>query len=484
MTQREVKLGVVVVVVAALAVGSLAFASQGVRGDDSAYGTAQPDADEVTRELEVRAAYDDDDIYWRLEWETENPGFHHDFLVYEDGEWERYGADADGTGEGFNEDRITFLMDDGSVDGFDEYGGFLTVHSFTREMSPEDIEGEEVEEVYGEGTDDLRKQIPGTLADPTDWSSRLDDDEIDDLQASGYFLDLWHWRAHRSNPIGYSDAQHVTDHRHSDDGEGPYATNWDDDADQPELMFDPDAAGQHAMDWDRVLDLDYGPDDQYYLSEDLATEFDPDHDWQEGDTIPRRVLSEPEGSRGQIFAQGVATDDRWEVELQRALDTGYPEEDKVLEEFRSYDAAFAIHAGNTGNRWHFVGMPKTVGLGVDADIEAERVDGEPDWDAIEPTTITLFYPGVIGWDHIASTDSHGGGSQVQAGIPFEQQHEPEKMGLYALESEYRDEVISQWLLTIVAWSVLILGASFAFIRIASGWRPRAASASDQDREEV
>ncbi len=459
-------LGGVVVVAALVTLVSLLLASTGVREGEGRYGTAQPGTDELTKELTVQAAYDDDQIYWRFSWETDNPGFHHDFLVYEDGEWVRHGGEPDGAIAALNEDRLTFLLDDGSVDGFEHYGGFMTVHSFTRNMSPEDTEGDEVEAVYGEGTDDLRKQLPETLEDQTDWASRRSDDDIAGLQQQGYFLDLWHWRAHRSNPIGFSDDQFVLDHRISDDGEGPYSTNFDDDAEQPEFMFDPDATGQHAMSWDRVLDLDYTHDDVYYLGEDTAVPFDPDHDWQDGDAIPRRVLSEPEGPRGAIFAQGIARDGSWDLELQRALDTGAEGQDKALEEFGRYDVAFAVHANGTGNRWHYIGMPRSLGLGRDADIEAVRVDGPPDWDALDRETVTLFYPGVIGWDYITDRASHAGAGNVEANASFYEAHEEEKMAFYALESEFRPEIIGQWLATSAVWLLFIVAVTVAFVPLA------------------
>ena len=478
---RVTKLTILVVVTVALAIGSLVVASTGVRDQESAYGTQQPDVDDLTLDLEVQAAYDDDDIHWRFTWPTEDPSFFHDYFVYEDGEWERYSGESDGSGLHLNEDRLTFLLDDGSVDGFEEYGGFMTVHSFTREMSPEDYEGEEVEEVFGEGTDDLRKMVPGSMDDPTDWRTRLDDDELAELAEAGYFLDLWHWRSHRSNPIGFSDAQHVLDHRLSDSGDGPYETNWDDDLDQPLFMFDPEVTGQHAMDWDRLQDLGYTQDDWYYLAEDVnVVAYDPDHDWQEGDVLPRRVLTEPTESRGQIFAQGVVDDGEWNLELTRALDTGYPTEDKILEEHGLYAAAFAVHANATANRWHYTGMPISVGLGRgDADLTAERVDGEPDWDEIESVSVELFYPGVIGWDHLTDRAEHAGAGAVQGGAPFSAAHDEESMAFYALESEYRDEIITQWWLTGLVWILFVIAASLAFVRLARG-RLEPAGAGDGD----
>ena len=486
---RTLSLSLVAVGVVVAAALSLVFASEGVRdGVEGAFGTVQPEPDELFLELDIQAAYNDEDVYFRFGWDTETPSIHHDFLVYEGGEWVRYGGDADGSGLPLNEDRVTFLLDDGSVDGFEHYGGFMTVFTFTRAMSPEDQDEDEVEAVFGEGTDDLRKMLPDTMEDHTDWRSRRSDGELAELQDAGYFLDLWHWRGHRANPIGFSDTQYILDHRISDDGEGVASTNWDDETETPEYMFDPDATGQYAMDWDRVLALEYTQDDHYFLSLDTAVPFDPDHDWQEGDAIPRRFLTEPEGARGEIFAQGIATDGRWQVELQRALDTGAAGEQKVIEEFGRYHLAPAVHAGFTGNRWHFIGMPLTLGLGRDADIEAQRFSGDrPDWDAIEPVTATLFYPGVIAWDYLTDPDAHAGAGAIRAGASFGSAHDVESMGYYALESEFRSEVKTQWLWTGIVWLVFIVAVSLAIVRLTRRFDPvvadePATSAHHHDQE--
>ena len=464
--QLNPRLIAVVAGVVVVTVLSLAFASQGVRnGPTGPYGTVQPETDELLLDLDIQAAYDDDDIVMRFSWPTEAPSLYHDYLVYEGGEWVRYGGEADGSAFPLNEDRLTFLLDDGSIDGFEHYGGFMTVFSFTRMMSPEDVDEDESEAAIGQ--DDLRKMLPDTMEDASDWRTLRDEDELDGLRQAGYFLDLWHWRSHRSNPIGWSDDQFVFDRRRSDDGEGAASTNFDDDLEQPEWMFDPDQTGQYAMSWDRIQSLDYTLDDPYFLSEFNSVPFDPDHDWQDGDTIPRRFLTEPEGSRAAIFSQANIDNGRWTVELRRALDTGSPEDDKVLEEFGRYDLAPAVHAGATAGRWHYVGMPVTLGLGRSADVEAMRFSGDgPDWDAIEPTTVELFYPGVIGWDYISNRESHAGAGAIEANDSFYDAHTEDKMAFYALESEFREDIISQWLLTTVVWTLFILAITGAFVPLA------------------
>ena len=475
---RLTVIGLIVVVVAGL---SLAFASTGVIEDDHERTIAIPEFDDLTLELDLKVAYNDEDVFWRFEWDTETPHFSHDYLVYEDGAWERYGSSMVGSNpEGVYEDRLTFLLDDGTVDGFAQYGGYMTVLSQEMRFYSDEADEEEVDAHLGEGTGDVRKFLPETREDPDDWRTVRSDDELAQLQEQGYFLDLWHWRAHRSNPIGWSDDQYVLDYRHGDDGEAPYSTNWDDETEQPQLMFDPDATGQHAMDWDRVLDMDYGQDDYYYLSDEIAVEFDPDHDWQEGDVIPRRLLSDPEGSRGSIFAQGIAQNGQWSLELQRALDTGNPLDDKALAHLGQYDIAFAVHKNATGSRWHHVSFPYTLGLGRSADIEAERFEGdEPSWDDIDWTTITLFYPGQVGYDH-ASSDAHAGAEEVRDRVHISAGHDEADLALYAVEGEFGDEIQQQWLLTGTVLAAFVLLIAVSMVRIAAAARP----ADEETTEEV
>jgi hypothetical protein len=400
---------------------------------DPANGIVTPD--EVAFDIEVQAAYDGEDIYLRYEFPTPLPAFYHDYLIYQDGEWVRAGHSPVGPEpHGLYEDRITMLLDDGSVKGFANQGGWLTCHEDLRDpfmyasASDEDVEAHPVlGELYG--NDDQRKYIPQSRELGPDWWGQFDGwdamspDRVDVYEGrheAGVFLDLWHWRAHRSNPIGYSDNQFVFEHRNSSPGTGPYRTNWDGDTEQPAFMFDATVTGFDAHDWDEVQAQGYSYDDPFYLAEDVnAVPFDPDRAWQDGDAIPRRLLQTPEGSRGAIKANGQLLppsepggDWTWQVELWRPMDTGEPTADKVLKAGRSYDAAVAVHRLATGSRWHFVTMPFSIGIDVPADVTAERFDGDrPDWDAIEATTLTAMYPGQTSWQRVS--ERHPGGAAIR-----------------------------------------------------------------------
>jgi hypothetical protein len=451
---RIIAVAVAIALVAGL---SLGFASTGVIADDLENNISVPD--ELIMELDLKVAYNDSEIFWRYRWDTDTPHFYHDYLVYEDGDWVRYGRSPVGPEpQGLYEDRLTMLVDDGSVDGFRQYGGYMTVTDNEMRFYDDQADPEEVDAIIGE--DDVRKFLPHTRTDINDWRTVRPEDELTAMREAGYFLDFWHWRAHRSNPIGWADDTYVFDYRRSDAGVGPFTDNFDEDG-LPAFMFDPDITGQYAMNWDRVLDLDYTQDEYYYLSEEIAVPFDPDHDWQNGDAIPRRLLREPDESRGSIFAQGIATNGEWNLDLRRALDTGYPLDDKAFSHLGLYDVAFAVHKNATGSRWHYVSFPFTLGLSRDADIEATRFGGEqPPWDDIEWTTITLFYPGQTGYNHAVS-DDHAGADEVRSRSGIRAGHTEDQLAHYVLEDEFRSSIRSQWIFTAIAWVFFVIATTVA-----------------------
>jgi ethylbenzene dehydrogenase len=58
----------------------------------------------------------------------------------------------------------------------------------------------------------------------------------------------------------------------------------------------------------------------------------------------------------------------------RKLDTGHPQDDKILKEGRAYTFGFAVHDDNITTRGHHVSFPYSVGFGAKADIEATKVN--------------------------------------------------------------------------------------------------------------
>ncbi len=358
-----------------------------------------PAEDQEVATLRVGAVYNETDFQIRFVFATENPSWYHQYWVYENGEWVRHGSGAEGRDpDGLYEDRISIMIDDGSVPAFAETGGHVTVHPGMRSTST----AAEADEVRGHphlgerlGVSDVRKFIMESRSGaygPDSWKNVRSPEELKRLREEGVFLDLWQWRAHRSNPIGYADNGYVLEYRHSSSGRSMFTDNRDEGTGLPLRMFDPEATGSRALRLEALLAREYGQDDPYFLTEEDSVPFEPDHDWREGDAIPQRLLREPDGSRGAIRARSEYSDGAWHVRLTRSLEAPDPLDSKALEPGESYHVAFAVHNA-AGGRFHRVSLPLTLGLGVEADLEARKVEGDLHEAAVDWTEVTIFYFG-------------------------------------------------------------------------------------------
>jgi len=421
---------------------------------------------ELTMPLQVKAAYNGRDMFFRYRWPAQRPSIYHDMMKFEGGKWVRYGgSEAGPQPQGIYEDRITMLVDDGSVPEFARYGGYVAIGDrmrfFTSEAKPDEVRahpylGQKLKQT------EVRKYLPATRRDINDWASVLPEDELGSLRKAGYFLDLWHWRAHRSNPIGVSDDEYVFETRSGDAGKGPFADNWDPEKKQPRFMLDQEKTGRRALRWENLIERKLGFDDVYFISESTAKPFDASHQWQEGDTIPRRLLRPGDGSHGDIKVVGKARWEAgfWDVMLRRAMDTGHPTDDKIIMDKRVYNIAFAVHRDATGSRWHYVSLPVTLGVGRDAEMAAARFDGDaPKWDQ-GWFNVALFYPGQVSWPHLNSA-KHAGADKIKAGVPVKSRHSEIQLAHYGVEAEFAQAIKRQWFLTMVAGVLLIIGFGIA-----------------------
>jgi len=430
--------------------------------------------DDLMMPLQVKAAYNGRDMFFRYRWPSARPGIYHDMLKFEGGKWVRYGDSVPGPQlQGIYEDRVTMLVDDGSVPDFEKYGGYITIGDrmrfFTDEATKKDVQahpylGQKKKQK------EVGKHLPATRSNVNDWTSVVPEDDLAALRKAGYFLDLWHWRAHRSNPVDKSDDQFVAEARYGDSGKGPFFTNWDNTENQPKFMFDPAKAGRKALSWDDLTQRKLGFDDLYYLRQDQAVAFDPNLDWTEGDTIPRRVLRAGEGSRADISVAGKARwkDGYWDVTLVRAMDTGNPLEDKAMVDKGRYTVALAVHRNATGSRWHYVSLPISLGLRRDAELQAARFEGNlPAWDQ-SWLDVSLFYPGQVSWPMLVNRDRHPGADRIAQGSPVKVHHSEKQLANYGVEMEFMDEILRQWLYTLAAGVVLIIAFGVAINFLTDG----------------
>ena len=323
------------------------------------------------KDLKVQAAYDAKNLYLRYQWKTDNPypGTEHQYLRFDGKEWKVWGYPKldkvvhEGKQPGIYEDRMSIMIDDGKVAGFAKQGCWLTCHDGQRD-NPKQFTKEEVEAnplLKAIKKTDVRKYLPETRTDPSDWKTGKSVEEIAKLKAAGYFVDLIQWRAHRSNPVGMTDDGYVLEFRNSDAGKDPWSGNADAKTHEPKFMWDEKKVGYKSI---KALDLHKGGD-HVLIREQNAVPFDPNAGWKEGDLIPDYVISKEDskGSTADNGGMGTWKDGMWTVVVTRPLGLTN-DDDKNLKDGGVYNVGFAIHDDNITTRGHQVSFEKTLGIGV------------------------------------------------------------------------------------------------------------------------
>ena len=206
----------------------------------------------------------------------------------------------------------------------------------------------------------MRKYLPDTRTDPSDWKTGKTVEEIAKLKAAGYFLDLVQWRAHRSHAVGMADDGYVLEFRYSD-GKDMFSGNSDKATHQPKYMWDAKKVGYKSV---QALDLHKGGD-HFLIREQNAVPFDPNAGWKEGDMVPDYVVSRADAKGSAADNNAIANwkDGMWTVVLTRPLGLTN-DDDKTLKAGGVYNVGFAIHDDNIATRGHQVSFEKTLGLGV------------------------------------------------------------------------------------------------------------------------
>ena len=340
------------------------------------------DGKQAVIDLAVQAAHDAENLYMRVQWKTRNPfpGSAHPHWRFDGTEWKVMGWPRlhkkvwDEGQPAIYEDRFSIMVDDGSVPMFAEQGCWLTCHTGLRDM-PDLAEADAVKANPLLGgvlhKKDVRKYLPSTRngADAL-WDDTRTAEEIAAIKAEGGFVELMQWRAHRSHPVGMADDGYVLEYRLSDGGKNVFGTNWDKEAKQPKYMFDAAKVGFKS----RVMDDIRNPGQPTSLIvEENAVAFDPNAGWKEGDMIPEYYVTRT-GAEGSAAdngdVKGAWEDGMWTVVWTRKLDTGHPEDDKIMKVGGVYTFGFAVHDDNITTRGHHVSVPLTVGIGTEASIQA------------------------------------------------------------------------------------------------------------------
>lgn len=226
----------------------------------------------------VKAAYDDNNVYFMVKWQdpTGTENIHKKMWTYNaaDKTWKQSG----------NEDRVYFLFNINASD----FDGGCAVYCHV-------------------GNPDWDKTHDSRMG----------------TNNPGESIDVWHWKASRTNPMGHADDKHWVDLTAADEiiyeGETVLKTRLADsgsgfdsgnsEADLPKYM--------HKSDPGASVD---------FLFDAAKVAFNPDASWSDGDTIPGYIAKEGTGSEADVVAKATYSGGTWVVEFQRSLITDNPDD--------------------------------------------------------------------------------------------------------------------------------------------------------------
>ena len=340
-----------------------------------------------TIDLNVQVAYDSENAYFRFQWKTDmnRPGQMHNFMRFDGEKWVFYGGPRSskkvrsGAQPPLYEDRLAMMIDDGSVPMFAEQGCWVSCHTAMRDMpdmaTKEQVKGHPLLGAGGLKKSDVRKYLPSSRSDDgASWDKIKSAEEITRTKAAGGFVDLMQWRAARSNPVGMADDGYVFEYRLFDAGKKMFSWNVDKKTMTPKYMFDAGKLGMKSL---TIEDIGDPTKPFAVIREENAVPYDPNAGWKKGDVLPGRLLSraDAKGSAADNNdVRGTWENGAWTVVWTRQMNSGHPEDDKILEEGKAYTFGFAVHDDNVTTRFHHVAFPLQIGFGAKGDIEATRVE--------------------------------------------------------------------------------------------------------------
>lgn len=331
--------------------------------------------------VSVQVAYDNENAYFRFQWKTRNnyPGEAYPFIRFDGKEWKNYGnqrlngAVRKGEQPPVYEDRMSIMIDDGKVPGFATQGCWQTCHNGSRDAPNQPTAKEVAAHPFYQAIKraDVRKYLPGTRSDElASWDKPKSLDEVNKMKADGVFLDLFQWRAHRSNPVGMGDDGYVLEWRNFDAGRNMFAANLDAKTKQPRYMYDQAKTGRKAFALEDIRKAQNA-----MVVGQNAVPFDPNAGWKEGDLLSQYYVSRAnaEGSAADNKqVKGEWKDGMWTVVFARPLNLKNSD-DKALSEGKVYNVGFAVHDDNMTSRGHHISFPMTLGFGAKADITATKL---------------------------------------------------------------------------------------------------------------
>ena len=317
-------------------------------------------------DLKVQAAYDDKNAYLRFQWRTnaDRAGTAYPSYRFDGKEWKSYGGPKldkevqDGTEPGIYEDRMSLMIDDGKVPGFARQGCWLTCHDGSRDMpgSSARTTSKANALLTAIKKDDVRKYLPATRTDPSDWKTGKPVDEIAKIKAAGGFVDLIQWRAHRRTRSAWPTTATCSSFAISIPARTCSA------ATPTRGRTRRASCGTRRRPGTSRYGEHCARATTSWSASRTRVPFDPSAGWKEGDMLPDYFLSreDAKGSAADNKAIARLEGREWTVVISRPLGLAN-DDDKALREGGVYNVGFAVHDDNITTRGHHVSFVRTLG---------------------------------------------------------------------------------------------------------------------------
>ncbi len=205
----------------------------------------------------------------------------------------------------------------------------------------------------------------------------------------GTRVDVWHWKAARTHPM--------------DNAEDKY---WVDLTEATEIPYEggielrtrlPDLGGGFTSDnkegsLPKYMDPNDPGENADFLFQGSVVDFNPNANWQDGDTIPGYIVKNGTGSRADVEAVGVYSNGVWTVEFKRALHTGNPDDVSFMSLYASVleGKVSEQHGTISGLEDQVSGQQNTI-----SDLQGQVTDLEERVSGLESTTYIYLGGGLI-----------------------------------------------------------------------------------------
>ncbi len=236
-------------------------------------------------ELKTKSVYTKDEIFFRLEWPDKDKSMNKKRWKFSGGKWTQIKAD---------EDRLGVVFEINRINKFATKGCAVLCHN----------ESKNEKEWYFAVSSAKEK------------------------------AEMWHWKAVRSNPVGYTEDGYVTTNpskkpeagRKRDAGSGKAKSNRTKDKSKP--MYRQDPAKSASIPGSLLVNQ--------------AAEIKDYSIFKDGDEIPGYMVNTPwKGSFADVKTRGVWANGKWTVMMSRKLNTGY-DDDLQFNTRKKYPFAVAV----------------------------------------------------------------------------------------------------------------------------------------------